>query len=175
MCIYIYIYIYIFIYLFTYIYKLCNSTLEKNGLKPPTLSASYLPQCFLVILQGQKLPPCGHHMLEQPFGPSTTKHNGEDTTVPSCLLANPTSARFHCGRSTVSEAPRGPLGPLGWEWMSSKSMGNGEKSRRKLENPSWFQRRTCLSCIFHCVSEPAKLRKKKNAAILSGRSREWNL
>ena len=40
-----------------YIYRLCNSTLEKNGLKPPTVSASYLQtQCFLVILQGQFTP-----------------------------------------------------------------------------------------------------------------------
>lgn len=77
-----------------------------------------------------------------------------------------------------------PLRPLGLEWISSKSMGNCKKSMGKLENPP-FQRRTCLPCIFHCVSEPAKLRKKKRcnfpalllagATFFSGRSREWNL
>ena len=80
----------------------------------------------------------------------------------------------------------GPLGPLGLEWISSKSMGNCKKSMGKLENPPLFQRRTCLPYIFHCVSEPAKLRKKKKccnfpalllagATFFSGRSREWNL
>ena len=105
-------YIFMCTNIYIYIHILCNSTLEKNGLKPPTVSASYLQtQCFLCHSSGPIYPLVAIMGWSNPSALRPPGHNGEDTTVPSCLLANPTSAHFHCGRSTVSEAPGTPGTP----------------------------------------------------------------
>ena len=146
-----------------YIYRLCNSTLEKNGLKPPTVSASYLQtQCFLVILQGQFTPlwPSSYvGATLRPFDQTQRwRHNGAFMSSGKSNFCTLPLWAINCVRSSCD-----PCDPWDWNglapnpWEIAKNPWENWKIPRSKEEPA------CPA--FSTAFQSRRSFEKKNAAI----------